>query len=75
MPVSGQRMKQRARDWRARAERVYTRHGRVFHIVWIGAGFVVLLGGLAMTVFPGPAVVVIPIGLAMLSLHFPGLAG
>ena len=35
------------------------------------AGFVLLLGGLAMLVLPGPAFLVIPIGLALLSLEFP----
>lgn len=34
------------------------------------AGFVVLLAGLAMLITPGPAFVVIPIGLALLSLDF-----
>jgi Flp pilus assembly protein TadB len=37
---------------------------------WVLAGFAVLLTGVAMTVLPGPAVVVIPLGLAMLSLEF-----
>ena len=34
------------------------------------AGFTVLIAGLAMLVLPGPALIVIPIGLAMLSLEF-----
>jgi uncharacterized protein (TIGR02611 family) len=34
------------------------------------AGVTVVLAGLAMLVLPGPAVVVIPIGLAILSLEF-----
>lgn len=34
------------------------------------AGVVLVLGGVAMLVLPGPAFVVIPIGLAMLSLEF-----
>jgi uncharacterized protein (TIGR02611 family) len=33
-------------------------------------GFTVLLAGLAMMVLPGPALAVIPIGLAILSLEF-----
>ena len=33
-------------------------------------GLVLVLGGLAMLVLPGPAFVVIPIGLAILSLEF-----
>lgn len=34
------------------------------------SGFVILLTGLAMLVLPGPAIVVIPIGLGLLSLEF-----
>ncbi len=33
-------------------------------------GFLVLLAGVAMLVLPGPAILVIPIGLAILSLEF-----
>ncbi len=36
----------------------------------IVVGFAVLLAGLAMLVLPGPALAVIPIGLAILSLEF-----
>ena len=35
------------------------------------AGFAVLAAGLALTVLPGPAIVVIPIGLAILAREFP----
>lgn len=47
-------------------------HGRnaLYRLGWVLAGFAVLLTGLAMVVLPGPAVVVIPLGLAMLSLEF-----
>ncbi len=38
--------------------------------LYIVAGFTILLAGLAMLVTPGPAFVVIPIGLALLSLEF-----
>ncbi len=34
------------------------------------AGFTVLLAGIAMIVLPGPAVVVIPLGLAILATEF-----
>ena len=34
------------------------------------AGFLVLLAGIAMLFLPGPAILVIPIGLAILSLEF-----
>jgi uncharacterized protein (TIGR02611 family) len=42
----------------------------LFRIVFAAGGAVVLLGGLIMLVTPGPAFVLIPIGLAMLSLEF-----
>lgn len=49
---------------------VYDRHGVIFHIAWIAAAVVVILAGLAMTVFPGPAIVVLPVGVAMLAVVF-----
>ena len=45
-------------------------HGRIYRGVFVLAGFTILLGGLAMLVLPGPALLVIPIGLAILSLEF-----
>ena len=39
-------------------------------MVVIVAGFTVLVAGIAMIVLPGPAVVVIPIGLAILATEF-----
>jgi uncharacterized protein (TIGR02611 family) len=44
--------------------------GRLFRIGFGVVGALVLLGGLVMLVTPGPAFVLIPIGLAMLSLEF-----
>jgi uncharacterized protein (TIGR02611 family) len=44
--------------------------GRLFRIGFGVAGLLVLLGGIVMLVTPGPAFVLIPIGLAMLSLEF-----
>jgi uncharacterized protein (TIGR02611 family) len=44
--------------------------GRLFRIGFGIAGILVLLGGLVMLVTPGPAFVLIPVGLAMLSLEF-----
>lgn len=41
-----------------------------FKVAWVTAAVIVLLAGIAMVVFPGPAVLVIPIGLLMLSLQF-----
>jgi uncharacterized protein (TIGR02611 family) len=39
-------------------------------VLYVVAGFTILLAGIAMLVAPGPAFVVIPIGLAVLSLEF-----
>jgi uncharacterized protein (TIGR02611 family) len=41
-----------------------------FRIAWGIAGALVLVGGLIMLVTPGPAFVLIPVGLAMLALEF-----
>jgi uncharacterized protein (TIGR02611 family) len=54
---------------RARRER-YLQHGVIYRGAVVVAGFTVLLCGLALVVLPGPALLVIPIGLAMLSLQF-----
>ncbi|MBA3422277.1 MAG: PGPGW domain-containing protein [Thermoleophilaceae bacterium] len=48
----------------------YRQRGLVYRIAWVTAAVIVVVAGLAMVVFPGPALVVIPIGLAMLSLEF-----
>jgi uncharacterized protein (TIGR02611 family) len=48
----------------------HLQRGRFYRIVFAVAGGIVLLGGLIMLVTPGPAFVLIPIGLAMLSLEF-----
>ena len=45
-------------------------HGRIYRAAFIIAGFVIVLAGLAMLLLPGPAFLVIPIGLAILSLEF-----
>jgi len=39
-------------------------------LVIIVIGFTVLAAGVAMTVLPGPAIVVIPVGLAILATEF-----
>jgi uncharacterized protein (TIGR02611 family) len=44
--------------------------GRFYRFLFALAGGIVLLGGVIMLVTPGPAFVLIPIGLAMLSLEF-----
>jgi uncharacterized protein (TIGR02611 family) len=43
---------------------------RVVRVLFIVAGFTIFLGGVVMLVTPGPAFVLIPIGLAILSLEF-----
>jgi uncharacterized protein (TIGR02611 family) len=53
----------------ARRETHRDRH-LLFRIAFGVAGALVLLGGLIMLVTPGPAFVLIPIGLAMLSMEF-----
>jgi len=44
--------------------------GLVKRYATIVAGFLVLLVGIAMIVLPGPAVVVIPLGLGLLAVEF-----
>jgi uncharacterized protein (TIGR02611 family) len=44
--------------------------GRLFRVGFGIVGTLVLVGGVVMLVTPGPAFVLIPIGLAMLSLEF-----
>ena len=54
-----------------RAQREQHRdRSRVVRILYGLVGFTLLLSGIAMLVAPGPAFVVIPIGLAILSLEF-----
>ena len=45
-------------------------HGRIYRAAFVVAGVVIVLAGLAMLLLPGPAFLVIPIGLAILSLEF-----
>lgn len=61
-PAIVQRLRERRESHRERS--------RIVRIAFVVAGFVVLLAGLAMLVLPGPALVVIPVGLAILSLEF-----
>ena len=48
----------------------HLRRGIFYRIVFAVAGAIVLLAGVIMLVTPGPAFVLIPIGLAMLSMEF-----
>lgn len=54
----------------ARFRDAYEQRGRVFKILFVAAGAVLTLAGIAMLALPGPAFVVIPIGLAMLAVEF-----
>ena len=60
------RLVQKLRDQRER----HLERGRIYRAAFVVAGVIVLLGGLALLVLPGPAFLVIPIGLALLSLEF-----
>ena len=44
--------------------------GQAKRLVIIVVGFTVLAAGIAMIVLPGPAIVVIPVGLAVLATEF-----
>lgn len=52
--------------WRER----YQQKGRLYRLLWITTGAILVVCGLAMLILPGPAFVVIPIGLAMLAMQF-----
>ena len=65
-PSRAQRMRERLAERRAE----HVRRGTFYRIVFAVAGGIVTLAGVAMLVTPGPAFVIIPIGLAMLALEF-----
>jgi uncharacterized protein (TIGR02611 family) len=48
----------------------HKQRGRLYRWAFVAIGVLVLCAGVAMLVLPGPAFVVIPIGLAILSLEF-----
>ena len=48
----------------------HLRRSAPYRIIWVVAAVIVIAAGLIMIVVPGPAVIVIPVGLAMLSLEF-----
>ena len=48
----------------------HKQRGLVYRGTFIVAGLVILAAGIAMLALPGPALVVIPIGLAVLALEF-----
>jgi uncharacterized protein (TIGR02611 family) len=61
---------QQMRERLAERREAHARRGRFYRIGFTILGATVTLVGLAMLVTPGPAFVVIPIGLAMLALEF-----
>ena len=61
---------QRLREELAERREAHARRGRFYRIGFAIVGATVTLAGVAMLVTPGPAFVVIPIGLAMLALEF-----
>jgi hypothetical protein len=52
------------------AQEIYADHGRLFRVMWVAVGVVVVLAGLAMIVVPGPVTIVVPTGLVMLAVVF-----
>jgi uncharacterized protein (TIGR02611 family) len=65
-PAEKQTLPERLRAQRER----HLQRPKAVRILYVVAGFTILLAGLAMLLAPGPAFVVIPIGLAILSLEF-----
>lgn len=53
-----------------RRRTAHLQRGPIYRVAWVLGGVIVLLAGVVMLVVPGPALLVIPIGLAMLSLEF-----
>jgi len=49
---------------------VFKTLGQAKRLIVIVIGFTILAAGIAMIVLPGPAVIVIPVGLAMLATEF-----
>jgi tellurite resistance protein TerC len=54
----------------ARVQQRYDGLGVVLRVLWLLVACTVVIAGLAMTVFPGPAIVVLPLGMAMLAAQF-----
>jgi uncharacterized protein (TIGR02611 family) len=54
----------------AERREAHLQRSRIYRLLFAAVGTVVTLAGIALLVLPGPAFVVIPIGLAMLALEF-----
>ena len=57
-------------DKLAARRELHVQRSRIYRALFLVAGVIVTLIGIAMLVLPGPALVVIPIGLAMLAMEF-----
>ncbi|HEX8105404.1 MAG TPA: PGPGW domain-containing protein [Solirubrobacteraceae bacterium] len=60
----------RAAERIAHRREAYEQRGPVYRTLFVLTGVLVTLAGIAMLALPGPAFVVIPIGLAMLAVRF-----
>jgi uncharacterized protein (TIGR02611 family) len=54
----------------ARRRERHLKRSRAYRAMFVVAGAIVTLAGVAMLALPGPAFVVIPVGLAMLAMEF-----
>ena len=48
----------------------HRQRSKPYRVAWVVAAAIIVAAGIALVVLPGPAFVVIPIGLAMLALEF-----
>jgi len=69
-PAMTQELKNLIHSRATAVQRQYHRRGRLFRVLWLVAAVIVIAAGLVMTVVPGPAIIVIPIGVAMLAARF-----
>ena len=70
MAEGGQSKAQRLVEGLAEKRERHHQRNLVYRVAVVVAGVVILVAGLAMLVLPGPAIVVIPIGLGLLALEF-----
>jgi uncharacterized protein (TIGR02611 family) len=69
MPQPAPKPPELVRKLRKRQE-THKEHGIVYRGLFVVVGLTLLLGGIAMLLLPGPAFVVIPVGLGVLALEF-----
>jgi uncharacterized protein (TIGR02611 family) len=68
--MSAPRAEHKWADKLAARRESYRERGPIYRAAFVCAGVIVTLAGIAMLALPGPAFVVIPIGLAMLAMEF-----